>query len=156
MRKFIFFWLLTAQSHHKKPQLISRILRYLQGFITDLHWYRGPLTFEFYVNVLRLLFFIFFFQVVPFLWVLMSNRTTKSYKAIWKAVKELNPLFKPCSAMSDYEKALQNSLKKSFKGIHVYGCHFHFAQVQIKDLFNITIIIILLEYFLDFSKILNL
>lgn len=59
----------------------------------------------------------------------MSKKTTKAYNAVWKAIKELNPNFHPKVVMTDYEGALQNSLRQSFEGIKVYGCHFHFAQV---------------------------
>lgn len=70
------------------------------------------------------------FKTVLIAWVLMSRRTTKVYLEVFAALKEIHPGFNPRRCMTDFEKALQNALKTSFPGIKVFGCYFHFCQVQ--------------------------
>lgn len=36
--------------------------------------------------------------------------------------------------MCDFEKGIQNSIKKNFPKMKIKGCHFHFAQSIVKHL----------------------
>lgn len=67
-------------------------------------------------------------QIVPFMYVLMSNRTETAYRAVFQFMHEnIQPL--NCEYMvTDYERAMRNALAAVLPGIKLFGCHFHFAQ----------------------------
>ena len=60
----------------------------------------------------------------------MSRKTTRAYNTIWEFLKEKFPNFDPKVSMTDFERALQNSIVHCFPGIRICGCHFHYAQVS--------------------------
>ena len=53
---------------------------------------------------------MYYFQVVPFMWVLMSNKTEETYEALWKAMLQINPECHPEIVMADFEQATRTSL----------------------------------------------
>lgn len=64
----------------------------------------------------------------PFIFVLMDKRTKKAYDHLFNYIH--NNIFKldANSFMTDFETALQSSLKKNFANAKLYGCWFHFCQ----------------------------
>lgn len=39
-------------------------------------------------------------------------------------------MLNPTVAVSDFEKGLRRAVLESFRGIKIYGCWFHYAQVS--------------------------
>ncbi len=65
---------------------------------------------------------------IPVCHVLMSGKDEGLYDKILLNFKELVGDFQPESAMSDFERAILNSLKTAFPNSRVTGCRFHFGQ----------------------------
>ena len=65
---------------------------------------------------------------VPLLFVFMSHRRTKDYKAVMNAVKELTQENKVLKVVADFERALWKGVQAIFPDILVSGCLFHWAQ----------------------------
>ena len=63
------------------------------------------------------------------------------YDKILDQFKALIGDFKPDSAMSDFERAILNSLKNAFPESRVTGCRFHFGQAGTNYRLVITLIL---------------
>jgi len=59
----------------------------------------------------------------------MQSRKKKCYVKVLKALKRLQPKFKPTSVMADFEKSQQKGWAKVFPNSKRRGCHFHFTKV---------------------------
>lgn len=69
------------------------------------------------------------------MWVLMSRKSSRSYKCVWDFLKSKNEDFNPRVVHCDYDAALIKSIIESF-GLekfgfttNVVGCYFHWCQV---------------------------
>ena len=68
------------------------------------------------------------FQIYPFIYVLMSNKTEAAYKHILQFI-DSNPFkFNRVSFMTDYEKGMRNALKTVFPAAKMNACWFHYCQ----------------------------
>ena len=79
---------------------------------------------------------------VPLLFCLMSRRTKKDYKAVFRTVQALineegygDPVVQ--QVVTDFEKAIWQGVRATFRAVEVRGCAFHWAQAvwrKIQDL----------------------
>ncbi|XP_066592969.1 uncharacterized protein [Prorops nasuta] len=64
----------------------------------------------------------------PFIWVLTNSKTQKNYENVFYLIREkLLGSFVPILCISDFEKAMQNSIKTVFPEINLQGCYFHYT-----------------------------
>lgn len=66
----------------------------------------------------------------------MNRKTEAAYLAVINKLKELIPNYAPEIILTDYERALYNSLEAAYPTATVHGCFFHFAQVIFSVLIN--------------------
>lgn len=65
--------------------------------------------------------------MLPFAYVLMSHKDEISYESVFTFFRdELN--IWPNEVMMDFEKASGNALRKTYLGIVIIRCYFHFCQ----------------------------
>ena len=69
---------------------------------------------------------------IPFMYVLMSNRTEISYTHILKSIVDLVPHKNIRYTVTDFEVPLLNSISVIMPTVNRQGCLFHFCQVSIK------------------------
>lgn len=67
-------------------------------------------------------------KVYPFIFALMSSKSTNSYDALFEHIDAFIFNLEPASFMCDYETAMRKSISKIYPNARVSGCHFHFAQ----------------------------
>ncbi|XP_074097701.1 uncharacterized protein LOC141526567 [Cotesia typhae] len=72
-------------------------------------------------------------KAVPFMWALMTNKSTGCYQQIFQFIADNFEEFKPKYSMSDHELALRNALKLVFPQIETRTCYFHYAQALMKN-----------------------
>ena len=66
---------------------------------------------------------------VPVYWVLMTNKTEKSYSMVFSSIiEDLGCEFKPATVGIDFEKAFIKAVGKAFPDADLIGCLFHFKQ----------------------------
>ena len=65
--------------------------------------------------------------MIPVFYVLMSGKTRLLYDAVFLKIRSLAPQFNPETSVSDFEIALQSSIKFVF-GSNFQGCLFHYRQ----------------------------
>lgn len=73
---------------------------------------------------------------MPCVFVLCTNKTTKTYAKIFSVTKTRLPTFKPKQINCDFELAAINAAKSAFPGARVQGCYFHLAQSIVRNLNN--------------------
>lgn len=67
-------------------------------------------------------------QIVPFIYVLMSNRKESTYCAVFQYINE-NIFVLECKLMmSDYERAMRNGFNTVVPSTKQYGCLFHYMS----------------------------
>lgn len=66
-------------------------------------------------------------QIIPFIYVLMSRKSEKSYTHIFQTLKKLFPLGGK-SIIMDFELAMRNALKNIYPNTELNTCWFHFCQ----------------------------
>lgn len=67
-------------------------------------------------------------NIIPVIYVLMSNKTTESYKIMFNIIKSQLPGFKPAHFMTDYEAASMKAIQEVFPQAVIKGCFYHFAR----------------------------
>lgn len=67
-------------------------------------------------------------KVYPFIFALMSSRSTSSYNALFEHIGAFIFDLEPSTFMCDYETAMRNSISKIYPNARVSGCYFHFTQ----------------------------
>ncbi|XP_044597330.1 uncharacterized protein LOC123273908 isoform X2 [Cotesia glomerata] len=72
-------------------------------------------------------------KAVPFIWVLMTNKSTECYQQIFQYIADNFENLKPKQSMSDHELAIRKTLKLVFPEIQVRTCYFHYVQAVIKN-----------------------
>lgn len=66
--------------------------------------------------------------VHPFLYVLLSNKTQKTYTRMFSMIKDLDDNIQPEVINCDFEIAAINSIRECFPGAQIAGCYFHLMQ----------------------------
>lgn len=70
-----------------------------------------------------------FFEIsIPFIYVLMSRKTTESYKQLLNYIKNEIIDLKPTSFMTDYEVAMRKAVRAVHPYTKMFTCWFHFCQ----------------------------
>ena len=67
-------------------------------------------------------------NVIPTVFVLMSDRNTTSYVRILTESNKLNPNLKPLTVMTDFEHAALLAFKTVYSNTEQRGCLFHMSQ----------------------------
>lgn len=83
---------------------------------------------------LLILYAEFMGQIVPFCFVLMDRKTESAYTDIFKYINDNIIDLNGKSFMTDYEKAMRNSLKKLFPRSNLDTCWFVFLEIQISEI----------------------
>jgi hypothetical protein len=94
------------------------------------HWYADG-TFKVVPKLFWQLYTIHgikFNNVIPSVFILMTNKSEETYKRAFEALKNLQNNLKPLTIMTDFEFSAINAFKYSFPGIFNRGCFFHFTQ----------------------------
>ena len=63
------------------------------------------------------------------MWVLMTGKTLKSYRAIFKFLQKLLPDIKFKTIITDYEENIAKAAAEIYDCIEIIKCYFHFVQV---------------------------
>lgn len=67
-------------------------------------------------------------KVVPLVYVLCNEATTKWYVKILRKLLEIKPELKPDRIMCDFEQAFISAVKKVFPLCSITACYFHYGQ----------------------------
>ncbi|KAI6654464.1 hypothetical protein LOD99_860 [Oopsacas minuta] len=67
-------------------------------------------------------------HAIPAIHCLLTNKDDELYVAVIQKIRELVPQLEPDCAMSDWEQAARNAVKRVYPGIRVNGCWFHYTQ----------------------------
>lgn len=67
-------------------------------------------------------------QIVPFIYVLMSNRKESTYCAVFQYINENIFVLEFKLMMSDYERAMRNGFNTVVPSTKQYGCLFHYMS----------------------------
>ncbi|KAL0882614.1 hypothetical protein ABMA27_001051 [Loxostege sticticalis] len=67
-------------------------------------------------------------HIVPLLYVLMSDKTQKSYNIVFSMIKSIIPMWEPQTFRCDFEKATINAIQEIFPQVTVKGCFFHYKK----------------------------
>ena len=67
-------------------------------------------------------------NIIPLIYVLMSDKSERSYVCLFSMLQSRLPYMKPKQFTLDYEVAASNALKKVYPGIEIKGCYFHFTH----------------------------
>lgn len=69
-----------------------------------------------------------FSQIFPFLYILLNNKSEKTYKHLFQFIDSNLFKFHAFSFRSDFEKGLRNALKTVFPTAKIWGCWFHYIR----------------------------
>lgn len=67
-------------------------------------------------------------NVVPVMYVLMANKSKKSYSVLFNIIKRQIPEWEPVIFITDFEWAAISAMKNTFPQIAHHGCFFHFQD----------------------------
>jgi hypothetical protein len=69
-------------------------------------------------------------RAIPCVFALLPDKEGKTYQHLWKVLKSLVEFEEglPVTVMSDFEKAVLNTMEKTFPTANVRGCNFHHKQ----------------------------
>ena len=68
---------------------------------------------------------------IPVAHIIMTNKSEKFYDIVFEKLKSLGgENWAPEEIMSDFEKAVLNSIGTTFPEANLSGCRFHFAQAS--------------------------
>lgn len=71
------------------------------------------------------------FQAYPVFFILMEYKTEQAYRTVLEYIKTIAPDLRPQLIITDFERAIQNSVQEAFPDSQVVGCWFHSANVSI-------------------------
>lgn len=71
-------------------------------------------------------------NIVPLIYVLMSNKQERSYERLFTSLMQNLPTWTPLTIIVDFEIAVINVIKKIFPDVKLLGCNFHFKQALAK------------------------
>lgn len=76
-------------------------------------------------------------QALPVVYVIMRNKTTASYRDVFREIKRLVPNMQPRAVIADFEWALHTGIRAAFgENTRIIGCWFHFCQVNYFSIFT--------------------
>uniref|UniRef100_A0A1I8IC46 MULE domain-containing protein n=1 Tax=Macrostomum lignano TaxID=282301 RepID=A0A1I8IC46_9PLAT len=75
--------------------------------------------------------------LVPLVFVLMSGRKKRDYKAILREIRRLVPNMDPTSFVLDFEHSVWKAIRRVFPNANVRGCNFHWTQAVWRKVQNI-------------------
>lgn len=67
-------------------------------------------------------------KAVPMVYALLTNKRQDTYRKLFQAMKNLQPLLNPQSVLVDFELASINAVKLVFPETTIVGCSFHLGQ----------------------------
>lgn len=67
-------------------------------------------------------------NIVPLIYVLMSEKTYKADVVLFEIIKSQFPNWSPLKYTSDFEEASMKAMSTVFPSINLKGCYFHFGQ----------------------------
>ncbi|XP_046453634.1 uncharacterized protein LOC124201186 [Daphnia pulex] len=78
---------------------------------------------------------------VPLMYILMSRRTAKDYKKVFKEVRKIaGPESEIKEFVSDYERAIWRGVEDVFPKASMFGCAFHWTQAVFRRLKKIGLV----------------
>jgi len=83
----------------------------------------------------------------PAVYCLTPNRTSETYRRIFKKLLELNPHLAPACIMTDFERAAMVAYNDVFPNAERKGCFFHFRQANKRKIQGMLI----MEFVISFS-----
>ncbi|CAF1541239.1 unnamed protein product [Adineta ricciae] len=75
-------------------------------------------------------------HVIPVAFVLLPSKKEQIYQKMLDEIRQMVPAWQPRKVMMDFEKATQNVFERTFPGIELSGCYFHFCQNVLRFLQN--------------------
>lgn len=66
--------------------------------------------------------------MIPVFYCLMTRKTTKAYKAVFKFIEKKLLKLKPSVVMTDYEEGLRKAVREHWRLADIRGCWFHFKR----------------------------
>ena len=129
-------FLLYDSGQGDKRTLIFSTHRNLQLLARSQHWYADG-TFKTVPPLFAQLYTIHGLinnNIVPAVFVLMSEKTEESYRMVFSKLKQLEPSMRPISVMTDFETATVKAFQHEFIGIQLRGCFFHFCQCLYRNI----------------------
>lgn len=78
------------------------------------------------------------FQVFPFIYALMSNKTKEAYLHMFQYIKSNVFDLRPTTIITDYENALRNANKIIYPTVKMVGCWFHYTNALRRKASKIT------------------
>lgn len=91
--------------------------------------------------------------VFPLFYVLLPNKTQRTYTRLFGLIKGLRPTMIPELVYMDFEMALINSVRSSWPTAEIQGCLFHFHQSIMRRIAQEGI---LNFYFVNFKYLLRI
>ena len=76
-------------------------------------------------------------NVIPCVYVLLTNKCEESYKLVFNKLKSLEPLLDPISVLIDFEIAVKNAIACVFPRANITGCFFHLGQCVWRKIINV-------------------
>ncbi|XP_046659976.1 uncharacterized protein LOC124353943 [Homalodisca vitripennis] len=73
-----------------------------------------------------------FSQAFPVFYVLMESKSSSSYIALFRFLRDVAPQFNPTVVITDFERGLQVAVRTVFPNAHLVGCWFHSANAMRK------------------------
>ena len=71
-------------------------------------------------------------QIFPVGYALMNRKTEAAYQSVLKSLFDtLLPTLQPSHVMTDFETALQKTIKIIFPEAAIHGCFFHHCHVSV-------------------------
>lgn len=67
-------------------------------------------------------------QIFPLFYVLMSNKTTECYKAVFEYISQHIFDMQPTEIITDFEGGLRKAIRLVFQSVILRGCYFHYKK----------------------------
>ena len=74
---------------------------------------------------------------LPTVYILLTHKDSAIYLEAFQSLVSNCPILAPQVLMLDFEQALRSSLSSTFPSALVDGCHFHFCQAVLRNLYNL-------------------
>ena len=67
-------------------------------------------------------------HVIPVAFILLPSKSQQIYQKMTNEILQIVPAWQPQRVMMDFEKAMINAFKHTFRTVEHSGCYFHFSQ----------------------------
>ena len=74
---------------------------------------------------------------LPTVYILLTHKDNAMYLEAFQSLASIFPSLDPHSLMTDFEQALRSSLSSTFPGALIDGCHFHYCQAILRNVYNL-------------------